>query len=411
MASDSSLPGPGPGPTGKPRPTFQARPAETPTGLSSSLNSSLAASSGSLAPEIQLELERLRAERDALAAELQIERAERLRAEERLRLFEREKLELMREGAASREKLASELEEARLRAMRAEARQAALDADLRLSEIAERRRGWSPADAERNTTDEIAEPGPDDNEAAEEAEAARLREEARPRTMAGSPPGGTVSKYSRMARGSSATPRESVRPSPPRRESTGEMFGREAPGRESAGRDGALRDASTAERAAPERSATAPSSSGGEGGRLRMSDAPEPRWPSQGAPGAGGREDRDDGARTTDAGTRSTPPRPAPSWNAKAASGAKGGAAAGRPSIDRAQLEMRLAAGHMIEVTDRFRQFQPVAQAHIKICDWLARARTLDDIDALAAGEIARSEIISVLTLFFERSFLVFKQD
>ncbi len=92
------------------------------------------------------------------------------------------------------------------------------------------------------------------------------------------------------------------------------------------------------------------------------------------------------------------------------ASGAKGGAAAGRPSIDRAQLEMRLAAGQIIETTDRFRQFQPVAQTHIKICDLLGRAHTLDEIDELAAGEVARSEIISILTLFFERSFLVFKQ-
>ena len=71
---------------------------------------------------------------------------------------------------------------------------------------------------------------------------------------------------------------------------------------------------------------------------------------------------------------------------------------------------MRLAAGQIIETTERFRQFQPVAQTHIKICDWLTRARTLDDLDALAAGEVARSEIVSVLTLFFERSFLVFKQ-
>src|SRR6185503_11998669 len=96
---------------------------------------------------------------------------------------------------------------------------------------------------------------------------------------------------------------------------------------------------------------------------------------------------------------------------AGAAEGARGGAAAGRPSIDRAQLEMRLAMGQIIETTDRFRQFQPVAQTHIRICDLLSRARTLDDIDELAAGEVARSEIISILTLFFERSFLVFKQD
>ena len=101
-----------------------------------------------------------------------------------------------------------------------------------------------------------------------------------------------------------------------------------------------------------------------------------------------------------------------------ARSGGQRGRASGRQgrrrrrtaSIDRAQLEMRLAAGQIIETTDRFRQFQPVAQTHIKICDLLARAHTLDELDAMAAGEIARSEIVSILTLFFERSFLVFKR-
>jgi hypothetical protein len=77
--------------------------------------------------------------------------------------------------------------------------------------------------------------------------------------------------------------------------------------------------------------------------------------------------------------------------------------------MDRAHFEARLAAGAKIEVTERFRQFQPVAQSHIKVCDWLAKAQTLDEIDSIAAGELARSEIVSVLTLFFERSFLVFK--
>ncbi len=124
---------------------MHARQPEVSPGLSAAASAAQLAPLVGVSPELQLEIERLRAERDALAAELQIERAERLRAEERLRLFEREKLEQMREGAASREKLASELEEARLRAMRAEARQAALDADLRLSEIAAaRRRGTEP---------------------------------------------------------------------------------------------------------------------------------------------------------------------------------------------------------------------------------------------------------------------------
>ena len=139
-----------------------------------------------------------------------------------------------------------------------------------------------------------------------------------------------------------------------------------------------------------------------------MSEVPEPRWPSQGAGPTSPREESRSGARTP-------PPRtgaqPAARAGAGAAAGAQGGAAAGRPSIDRAQLEMRLAAGQIIETTDRFRQFQPVAQTHIRICDLLARAHTLDDIDELAAGEVARSEIISILTLFFERSFLVFKQQ
>jgi hypothetical protein len=94
---------------------------------------------------------------------------------------------------------------------------------------------------------------------------------------------------------------------------------------------------------------------------------------------------------------------------AGAAAGARGGAAVGRPSLDRANLEARLASGAQMEVTERFRQFQPVQQSHIKICDWLAKAQTLDEIDDLAAGELARSEIVSVHTLFFERSFLVFK--
>jgi hypothetical protein len=338
-----------------------------------------------VSPELQLEIERLRAERDALAAELQIERAERLRAEERLRLFEREKLEQMREGAASREKLASELEEARLRAMRAEARQAALDADLRLSEIAVRRRDASAG--------EIAEPDADALVVADEPEPPP--EEARPRRIAAPPPTApsTISKYSRLSRGATAPSRELVPPAPPTRATRNDA--------------GAARDEPAREAVRPERPTVAPDASASSGGRLRMSEVPEPRWPSQGAGPTPPREEWGSGARTP-------PPQNAAAGaraGAGAPAGAKGGAAAGRPSIDRAQLEMRLAAGQTIEVTDRFRQFQPVAQTHIKICDLLGRANTLDQIDELAAGEVARSEILSILTLFFERSFLVFKQE
>ena len=162
MGSDSSLQGQGPRPIETPRQAMHARQPDAPPGLSAAASSAQLAPLIGVSPELQLEIERLRAERDALAAELQIERAERLRAEERLRLFEREKLEQMREGAASREKLASELEEARLRAMRAEARQAALDADLRLSEIAGRRRGSAGPDPDRDASaGEIVEPDAD----------------------------------------------------------------------------------------------------------------------------------------------------------------------------------------------------------------------------------------------------------
>jgi hypothetical protein len=348
----------------------------------------------SLSPqEVQLELERLRAERDALAAELQIERAERLRAEERLRLFEREKLEQMREGAATREKLASELEEARLRAMRAEARQAALDADLRLSEIAERRRGFSGADAD---DDELDEPDPEPRDELEDSES--VPDAARPRRLGGAPiGGGPGSKYSRLTRRGPGSGRESVaRPAPPVREARGGA--------------GSQDDLSTSDDASSERTSSPfDNAEAAGGGRLRMSDVPKPRWPSQGAEPAPPRDDR----ATTGSGSPPrrivAPPRPPFASRGAAGSGASGGAAAGRPQIDRTQLEARLVAGQKIETTERFRLFQPVAQSHIKVCDWLTRAHTLDDLDALAAGEVARSELIKILTLFFERSFLVFK--
>jgi hypothetical protein len=371
---------------------MQARQPEVPPGLSVAAAAAHLASSAQLAPivsvspELQLEIERLRAERDALAAELQIERAERVRAEERLRLFEREKLEQMRDGAASREKLASELEEARLRAMRAEARQAALDADLRLSEIADRRRGWPGAEPDRDPGAGAIAERDADAPSMEDGEPAPPPAESHPRRLGSeaSMRGGT-SKYSLLSRGGAAArePAPAARAARADADAASERMAREA-----------IRS---------ERPATSPDPSASPG-RLRMSEVPEPRWPSQGASPTPPREEWGPGARTP-------PPRTSAPPGARAGAGAQGGAAAGRPSIDRAQLEMRLAAGQIIETTDRFRQFQPVAQSHIKICDLLASARTLDAIDKLAAGEVARSEIISILTLFFERSFLVFKQE
>jgi hypothetical protein len=349
----------------------------------------------------------LRAERDALAAELQIERAERLRAEERLRLFEREKLEQMREGAATREKLAAELEEARLRAMRAEARQAALDADLRLSELAVRRRGVPGADPDPGASaGEAAEPGVEIPKAPEGFEPEPTPESVLGRRFASAPSGGAArSKYSRLTRPPSTSgpsaDRESVARSVPPTPAS--------PSAADGPNDRMVRDSARA----PERPVAPPTNEGdfSGGGRLRMSDVPPPRWPSQGAgptpmrDGVGGSSIAGSPAQRASA----SPQTGAPFGARGGPAGASGGAAAGRPSIDRAQLEMRLAAGQEIETTERFRQFQPVAQAHIKMCDWLGRARTLEEIDALAAGELARSEIVGILTLFFERSYLVFK--
>ncbi|HVR29141.1 MAG TPA: hypothetical protein VMS86_06345, partial [Thermoanaerobaculia bacterium] len=78
-----------------------------------------------------------------------------------------------------------------------------------------------------------------------------------------------------------------------------------------------------------------------------------------------------------------------------------------RPTIDRAQLEARLTAGAVIQTTERFRQFQPVAQSHIKVCDWLAQASTYGELQAKAAGQLPESELLDVLALLLERSFLV----
>jgi hypothetical protein len=288
--------------------------------------------------------------------------------------------------------------------MRAEARQAALDADLRLSEIAGRRRGWSDADVDPDAgAGEIAEGDPEASIAADEPEP--TPESVLGRRFASAMPSGsaTGSKYSRLTRpGSAPGPtrpgRESVaRPVPPARDTRSDA---------GASGDRLTRDSARVERPVQTDEAT---SSGG--GVLRMSEVPQPRWPSQGAEPTSVRDDRggSSGAASSAQRTDAPPRAGAPFGSRGASASATGGAAAGRPSIDRAQLELRLAAGQLIETTERFRQFQPVAQAHIKVCDWLNRARTLDEIDALAKGEVARTEIVSILTLFFERSYLVFK--
>jgi hypothetical protein len=325
--------------------------------------------------DVELELERLRAERDAMAAELQIERAERLRAEERLRLLEREKLEQMRQGAASREKLASELEEARLRAMRAEGRQAAFEADARLAEIEERRRGARAGDSELGPlASEVAEPAveepapdeaPDDEpEKMDPAPARSGRSFSRSQTPA--------REDRRSASSASSAPRRPAAAEPDPLPTS------------------RLRGPQTAPRRPDER---------GPGAR------PQPAKPGSPGGGAGAASGARRGADHAAKGGE------AAGAKGSAPTSAKGGAAAGRPSIDRARLEARLTAGAVIKTTDRFRQFQPVAQSHIKVCDWLAQAKTLAEIETLAAGEVAASEILNVLVLFFERSFLVLEQS
>jgi hypothetical protein len=319
--------------------------------------------------DVELELERLRAERDAMAAELQIERAERLRAEERLRLFEREKLEQMREGAASREKLASELEEARLRAMRAEARQAALEADTRLAEIESRRRGgpWVEGDLVP-LPEELAEPTDPRSEPEFEAGSGvpgPTETGGRAIPLAG-PPVRERSGPERPGPGSASHP-------PPRRPVSGAT---EPP---SASR---LSDASPPPRARTDGRASA----------TRASHAPPAAPPA----GSGA-------ARSAASKNRHRPP----DVGAKRESGASSGGAAGRPAMDRAHLETRLGAGARWKTTERFRQFQPVSQNHIKMCDWLGQAKTLAQVEALAGGKLTTEDIMSVLVLFFERSFLV----
>ena len=377
MGSEPFSQGHGPRPTEVPR-QASAGLRQTESPISASSPSSSSSSGSNFSADLLLEIERLRAERDAMAAELQIERAERLRAEERLRLFEREKLEQMREGAATREKLASELEESRLRAMRAEARQAAIEADLRLEEIASRRRGnYPPAEAEPGTSaGEIAEPGREEPTAASEPEpqpepVAEPPKFVRP-NQARYTPANSVSKYSRVARGAARGEAPTATP--------GARMGRS--------------DESAAAEVPPADRGSDPI--GAVRGQTRMSDVEPPKWPSSGPAGPAGP------AKNGPFSAAKLTPGPG-------TAGARGGAAAGRPSLDRAHLEARLDAGAPIEVTARFRQFQPVTQSHIKVCDWLAKANTLDEIDHLAAGELARSEIVTVLTLFFERSFLVFK--
>jgi hypothetical protein len=312
-----------------------------------------------LSPELQLEFERLRAERDALAAELQEERAERLHAEERLRMLEREKLEQMRQGAASREKLASELEEARLRALRAEARQAALDADLRLAEIGTRRRNRADAESEAAAppADEVAEPDADAFAAPEAPESSPAEPPAPPRSTARSTPAAA-------RRGRSEAPPAGERP-PSQRLS---RFSDSPPDEPSS---------ATARMQTPRPSA-ADAKSGGGGARGGAGARPSAADARTARPGAG------------DPGSR----------------GSRGGAADSRPRVDRAQLESRLVSGAVIQTTERFRQFQPVAPAHLKVSDWLAQVSTYGELQAKAEGQLPASTVLDVLVLFLERSFI-----
>jgi hypothetical protein len=351
--------------------------------------------------DVELELERLRAERDAMAAELQIERAERLHVEERLRLLEREKLEQLRQGAASREKLASELEEARLRAMRAEARQAALEADTRLHEIESRRRGpWSSSDAIIDSlANEIAEPGDDasdsEPEAGDEPEA-ELASPGRGRAIPLAGPAPNPFARSRPA-GAEVGERAASGRAPVRTD------------RDHTGAGGWAKPAAakpTPERRPQPANDPQPLSTS----RLRGPATP-PAHPVVDARGPGARTPPAAGPGGPDAGGPDARRGHGPEATGGAPAAARGGAAAGRPSIDRAQLEARLAAGAVIKTTERFRQFQPVARGHIKVCDWLKDCRTLAEIEARSAGQVAPSEILSVLVLFFERSFLVLEQS
>jgi hypothetical protein len=49
-----------------------------------------------------------------------------------------------------------------------------------------------------------------------------------------------------------------------------------------------------------------------------------------------------------------------------------------------------------------------VAHTHIKLCDWLAQASTLAELEELSTGLLPRSDLLDALALFFERSFVEF---
>ena len=326
-----------------------------------------------LAPEIQLELERLRAERDAMAAELQEERAERLRAEERLRMFEREKLGQMRQGAAAREKLASELEEARLRAMRAEARQAALEADTRLAEIETRRRGpWEPPQSEGGpAADEVAEATEGESDGIEDSVREEARETSRPRERAGDASGaGSARPFggAGAARGGHPSGRPERSGSTPTRT------------------DQASTSKPTSTRTGP----------GSRAGAKPSGDAG-----AKPSAGAGAKPSSDTGAKSSGG-----------AGSAKKSAAGRGGSAArpDRPLIDRAQLETRLQAGAVIRTTERFRQFQPVSHTHIKVCDWLSQSSTYAELAEMAEGQLPDGALLDTLALFLERSFILLEQ-
>ena len=381
-------------------------------------------SGASHSPDLQLELERLRAERDAIAAELQEERAERLRAEERLRLLEREKLQQMRQGAASREKLASELEEARLRAMRAEAQEAAFQADARLTEIATRRRESaeardpSPEMSDVDDAAEIAEGPPDDFEAPARGEdETRTGDPRRRRDLGATRVPSSLLGDARAGRPASRDAAGSSDPRPGRERGGAASGG--TPRRPASGAEPGDRPGNRAERS---------------GSHLlsRFNDQPfveQPRAPRSGSGsgsadagatrGAGPRERTDAGAanRSSPGGrsgstrgtTADSPSRGKPGGASGATTGAAGAAksSGGRPRMDRGQLEARLVAGAVIHTTERFRQFEPVAQTHIMVCDWLTQATTYSELQAKAEGKLPESSLLDVLVLFAERTFIL----
>jgi hypothetical protein len=287
--------------------------------------------------------------------------------------------------------------------MRAEGRQAALEADTRLAEIELRRRGLQGTDGGLGPlANEIAEPGVEAPEPMDTPD--DEPESDRPRAPAGGRGARSFERSARdplPSRGPAATEEIDDRPEARARRSRLE---RDRGGRGSSSPPTERRPPAPEPDLLPTSRlrgpVTAPRSADERGGPAARTAFSKP-----GSTGAGGasspRRGADSGAKGGDAAGE----------KGGAHAAAKGGAAAGRPSIDRARLEARLGAGAVIKTTERFRQFQPVAQSHIKVCDWLAQAKTLDEIEALAAGQVSDVEILSVLVLFFERSFLVLEQS